>query len=142
MSRKVQEHDALDDALDDSFPASDPPAMTASTTADPLPAPSGLGEGVQEVLDACNACAIACMQCLTEMASRESHNQCPTSCVECAAICRLTADALARDSPNADQFRVLCAQVCDWCAAECEAHDHEHCRACAQACKACAAACL
>ena len=35
----------------------------------------------------------------------------------------------------------LCARVCDACAAECEKHDHEHCRLCAQICRECAEDC-
>jgi hypothetical protein len=35
----------------------------------------------------------------------------------------------------------LCARVCDSCAAECEKHDHEHCKLCAQMCRECAEDC-
>ncbi|WP_419150467.1 four-helix bundle copper-binding protein [Paraburkholderia kururiensis] len=33
------------------------------------------------------------------------------------------------------------AGLCDACAAQCEKHEHEHCRQCAQACRNCAEAC-
>ena len=35
----------------------------------------------------------------------------------------------------------FCARVCEDCAAECEKHDHEHCKLCAQMCRECAADC-
>ena len=35
----------------------------------------------------------------------------------------------------------LCARVCEECAAECERHDHEHCKLCAQMCRECAEDC-
>ena len=35
----------------------------------------------------------------------------------------------------------LCARVCDACAAECESHEHEHCKLCAQMCRECAEDC-
>jgi hypothetical protein len=35
----------------------------------------------------------------------------------------------------------LCADICDWCAKECGAHDMDHCKLCAEACADCAAAC-
>ena len=141
MSHAPGKEDDLDEALDESFPASDPPSMTASTIASSKPSAGDTAHHLQVVLDACDDCAVACMHCLAEMASIASSNQCPTCCVECAAVCRITADAIARNSPNADQFRLLCAQVCNWCASECEVHSRDHCLACAEACRKCAAAC-
>ena len=35
----------------------------------------------------------------------------------------------------------LCARVCDACAAECDKHDHEHCKLCAIMCRECAEDC-
>jgi hypothetical protein len=31
--------------------------------------------------------------------------------------------------------------MCEQCAAECEQHDHEHCKLCAQICRECAEDC-
>ncbi len=92
-------------------------------------------------LDACNLCAIECGVCFSHMVGKESINACPSCCIECAAVCRLCADAIARNSPFTKELCQLCADLCDWCAKECGAHDMEHCRRCAAACLACAAAC-
>jgi len=61
--------------------------------------------------------------------------------VDCAAVCRLAAGVMLRDSPLAGPVCALCAQVCDACADECAQHEHEHCQLCAQACRACAESC-
>ncbi len=100
-----------------------------------------LAPAVQECIDACDACATACGQCFAEMTGKASHNDCPACCIECAAIARLCSDAMARNSPFAKQLCALCADICDWCASECEAHDMAHCQRCAEACRRCAAAC-
>jgi len=34
-----------------------------------------------------------------------------------------------------------CIRACELCAAECEGHEHEHCRLCAQMCRECAEDC-
>jgi hypothetical protein len=31
--------------------------------------------------------------------------------------------------------------VCEWCAEQCGAHNHDHCRRCAESCRVCAAEC-
>ncbi|WP_390176068.1 four-helix bundle copper-binding protein [Mariniblastus fucicola] len=35
----------------------------------------------------------------------------------------------------------MCAGACDWCAEQCGAHDHEHCKRCAESCRKCADEC-
>src|SRR5678815_2265337 len=63
----------------------------------------------------------------------------------CAHVCEATGKlAVRRTGSNEQVLREmleLCARVCDECAAECEKHDHEHCRLCAQMCRECAADC-
>lgn len=59
---------------------------------------------------------------------------------DCAAICRLAASAMARDSEMAKQICRLCSEICLACANECGRHSHNHCQACASACRKCAAA--
>ncbi|WP_367281915.1 four-helix bundle copper-binding protein [Tunicatimonas pelagia] len=31
--------------------------------------------------------------------------------------------------------------MCEWCAQECDAHDHDHCKQCAESCRKCAEEC-
>lgn len=100
-----------------------------------------LDQASQDCIAACNDCATECGHCFAHMSGMASKSACPSCCVECAALCRLCADAIARHSPFAKQLSLLCAEVCDWCAKECEANDMAHCKSCAEACRRCAAAC-
>jgi hypothetical protein len=60
-------------------------------------------------------------------------------------VCEAAGKLAARRTGSNPQVLVetleLCARVCEFCAAECERHDHEHCRLCAQMCRECAADC-
>lgn len=94
-----------------------------------------------DCLEACNACATACGTCFSQMVGNDSKNACPACCIECAAVCRLCADAIARDSPYVKQICKLCADVCGCCAEQCGAHDMDHCKRSAEACRRCAEAC-
>lgn len=98
-------------------------------------------QAAKDCIAACNNCATECGHCFAHMSGMASTNACPSCCVECAAICRLCCDAIARHSPFARQLCKLCADICDWCAKECGAHEMAHCKSCAEACRRCAEAC-
>ncbi|HCO26173.1 four-helix bundle copper-binding protein [Gimesia maris] len=95
----------------------------------------------QSCIDACLKCATDCEFCLDAMIGKESDNDCPHCCRECVDICLYTAQALARNSKYSSQISQLCADICTWCAEQCEAHEHYHCQACADSCRKCAAEC-
>ncbi len=62
----------------------------------------------------------------------------------CAKMCLSCADACAAEKMDMAQCIrscLDCADVCEACAAECEKHDHEHCKLCAQICRECAEDC-
>ena len=61
--------------------------------------------------------------------------------MDCAAICRLAAAAMARASDYAADICALCARICEACAKECQSHQHAHCQECAKACAHCARMC-
>jgi hypothetical protein len=62
--------------------------------------------------------------------------------IDCAAICRLVAGFMSRDSELALLVCAACADVCDACARECEGHaSMEHRQQCAAACSRCAEEC-
>lgn len=95
---------------------------------------------IQELINCalkCEACATACLH--------EEHIKMMTHCMEldrdCADVCMVTAKLLQRDSEIAHQMLVICAEICQRCANECNTHEHDHCQACAKACEACAQAC-
>ncbi|QIB64418.1 four-helix bundle copper-binding protein [Kineobactrum salinum] len=95
-------------------------------------------------IDACNACADACDHCSVACLGEPgvaNLGRCIRLDMDCAALCRLAAGFMSRDSEHASSICRACAELCDACAQECEKHDHDHCRQCAQACRDCAAAC-
>lgn len=100
-----------------------------------------LTKAIKACITACDTCATECGSCFSHMVGKESANDCPACCIECAAMCRLSADAMARNSPFQKDICALCAKVCDWCAEQCAAHDMAHCKQCAEACRRCADAC-
>jgi hypothetical protein len=59
----------------------------------------------------------------------------------CEATARLGARRTGSNDEVLKETLELCARVCDWCAIECEKHEHEHCRLCAQICRECAEDC-
>lgn len=63
-------------------------------------------------ITACNDCATDCGVCFSGMVGQNSPNSCPACCIECAALCRITADAIARKSPYAKRLAALCADAC------------------------------
>jgi hypothetical protein len=85
------------------------------------------------------SCADACAAEAMDM------RQCIRLCLDVADVCEATTRlGLRRTGSNEQILREmleLCARACDACAAECERHDHEHCRLCAQICRECAADC-
>ncbi len=95
-------------------------------------------------INACHECAVACEHCAASCLG-EPHVAKMVDCIrtdlDCAALCRLAVELMARGSEFATQTCQLCAQACDRCAEICEQHTDEHCRACAAACRKCAAEC-
>lgn len=87
----------------------------------------------------CTSCADACVAEPMDM------THCIRACSDCADVCAATSRvAIRRSGQNIEALRLLletCAKICDLCAAECERHDHEHCRLCAKMCRECADDC-
>ncbi len=87
----------------------------------------------------CTSCADACS------AENMDMRQCIRSCLDCADVCAMTARIAVRrtgQNPALIQSSLkLCMQACLICAAECEMHDNDHCRRCAEMCRECAADC-
>jgi len=96
-------------------------------------------EAASECAAHCLACADACLEEGDPML-----NRCIRADLDCADICTATAKVVARAgasrAPWLELVRV-CMDTCIACAEECEKHDHEHCRICAEACRRCAEAC-
>ena len=97
-------------------------------------------------ITACSATAIAAFRCASADL-KESEIKMLARCIklnnECAAMCLLAMESMARESEFVKQICKLCAAVCIDCAIECEKHAHmEHCKICAESCRICAKECL
>lgn len=87
----------------------------------------------------CTSCADACL------AEDMDMRQCVRTCSDCADVCAATARlAVRRSGQDIGMLRTqleACIRACELCAAECERHDHEHCKLCAEMCRECAGDC-
>lgn len=101
-------------------------------------------ERIAICIEACNECAEACEYC-GDACLDEDHVDDLVECVrlnrDCADLCRMVAAFLARGSTLSVPLAAAAAAACDACADECDAHELEHCRACAEACRDCADEC-
>ncbi|MEO7463415.1 MAG: four-helix bundle copper-binding protein [Ferruginibacter sp.] len=98
----------------------------------------------QKCIDACIECATDCNHCAVSCLE-EKDVQHLTKCIrldlECAVICRTSAELMSIGSFYSKQVCKICATICNACADECERHaamGMEHCKECADACRACA----
>ena len=101
-------------------------------------------QATNDLLDHLMKCIAACETCATACLNEAD----PAMMKNCILLDRDTADAcvmaarfVARDSAHSDEALALCITLCRACEAECRQHDHDHCRACAEACHACHVSC-
>lgn len=85
-------------------------------------------------------CALFCTSCADACGAEEMDmRQCIRLCLDCADICTATAKvATRRTGSNEAMLRAqlrACIEACQLCAAECETHDHAHCKLCAEMCR-------
>jgi hypothetical protein len=98
----------------------------------------------QKCIDACIKCATECNHCAVSCLE-EKDVQYLTKCIrldlECAVICRSSAELMTLGSGYTKELCDICTAVCNACAEMCEQHADmgmDHCRECAEACRACA----
>ncbi|HEY0029879.1 MAG TPA: four-helix bundle copper-binding protein [Bacteroidia bacterium] len=99
----------------------------------------------KKLIDELHFCAAQCNHCYDACQmekDKEELKRCMVLDLDCADICRLTAQVLERNSETADLFLKFCAEICEKCAEECDKHSQlEHCKKCAEACHRCAEMC-
>lgn len=95
-------------------------------------------------IEACESCAVECEHCATACLQEPDSNA-RTHCIEllrdCADICVMSTQWMARGSHYVKQVCSLCADLCDACAAECAKFKDDHCQRCADECRRCAEEC-
>ena len=99
----------------------------------------------QHLIEELYSCEARCKQsnedCLLD-SENETLKRCMILTQECADICRITANSFEMGSENAERFLILCSDICEECARECEKHSYNHCQECAHVCFKCAEMCL
>lgn len=95
----------------------------------------------KRIIDELYFCEVQCIRCFnaTMGDGKSPMRRCIQLTQDCAAICRLTAQLMERESENAQDFLRLCADICMKCAAESRQYQSELCQGCADACLKCAA---
>ena len=91
-------------------------------------------------------CAAMCTSCADACSAEDGDmRQCIRLCLDCSDVCAaMTRIAVRRTGENKEMVRAMleaCTRACIVCAEECDRHDHEHCRLCAQMCRECADDC-
>lgn len=103
-----------------------------------------LNNYLQECLEACNRCIQACNECFDACCrspQQEEFANCQKILRDCADICALVSQMIARNSVNAKLIASFCANICDACAKTCEKCQDACCQKCAEICRQCADAC-
>ena len=103
-----------------------------------------LNSYLQECLEACNRCVQACNECFDvccQSSQQEEFASCQKILRDCADICALVSQLIARNSVNAKLIASFCANICDACAKACEKCEDACCQKCAEICRQCADAC-
>ena len=107
-------------------------------------------EQIAAAIDASLRCVQTCTSCADADLAEDDIDEmraCIALCLNCAAVCDVTARLLSRTA-HWDQFVVhrllqACVRVCAECADECarHAHHHRHCAICEKVCRDCERAC-
>ena len=101
---------------------------------------------LQECIGHCSGCHNLCLDtvahCL-DLGGKHASREHVGLLLDCAEICRTSADFMLRGSSFSSQTCALCADVCQRCAEDCErlGPDDEVMQHCAELCRRCAAAC-
>ncbi|MBF6608224.1 MAG: four-helix bundle copper-binding protein [Flavobacterium sp.] len=94
---------------------------------------------IQQLYECVRACHHCASECLNEDATMMAN--CIRTDLDCADICLVTAGLLSRNSKHGKHLLSECIEICTICANECEKHDDDHCKKCAEECRKCIEAC-
>lgn len=101
-------------------------------------------EKYQKCIDICLDCAQVCEFCVTSCLNEADPKE-MAYCIkldrDCADICILSAQFMARDSIFSKRLCLICAQICRACGEECAKFSQIHCQNCADICNDCATEC-
>lgn len=93
----------------------------------------------------CLECSVTCLETLQYCAKIGDSHRDPAHLQllrDCAELCVTTANFLATDSYYRTELAMICAEICDACAIDCEQFENdEQMRLCAEICQTCAVTC-
>lgn len=100
---------------------------------------------LQACIDQCHACEDACVStvqyCLSAGGAHVQSDHI-TALLDCAALCRTSAETMLRNSALVPDVCGVCAKACTACATSCEAWTSDSTmQACAAECRSCADSC-
>lgn len=100
----------------------------------------------KDCIEACLGCASASNHCAVScLKEEESEVGRMTKCIrlnlECAMACYAASEMMTLGSDRAQEYSILCAELCEVSAKECSRFDNEHCREAARSCRTCAKLC-
>ena len=104
-----------------------------------------MATAMDDCIDWCTSCHDICTQtvnyCLG-MGGEHAAQEHVRLLLDCAEICKTSANFMLRESPLHGVTCNACAEVCERCAESCERFpDDEIMRACAETCRGCAQSC-
>jgi hypothetical protein len=96
-------------------------------------------EACMEAATYCKHCAVSCLR--EEQDEMDLMSKVIRLNLECAVACYATAELMTIGSDRAQEYAILCAEICELCARECDNHNNEHCRQSARNCRRAAKLC-
>ncbi len=105
-----------------------------------------MGEEMQHCIQLCQDCHARCIELINHCVTLGGRHIAPVHIrllMDCAQLCTVTADFVARASSFHDRTCGLCAELCRRCAESCEqvAGDDPIMKQCAELCRRCAESC-
>lgn len=105
-----------------------------------------MGEDMQRCIQLCQDCHARCIQLISHCLTLGGRHATPTHIrllMDCAQLCTVTADFMARDSAFHERTCTVCAELCRRCAESCDqiAGDDQLIKQCAELCRRCAESC-
>ena len=105
---------------------------------------TGVSNDMQLCIEICQECHATCLETVMHCLSMGGAHAAPDHIglmLDCADICRTSADFMLRGSPRHALTCSACAEVCEACAADCDRFEDAFMKECAAVCRRCAASC-
>src|SRR4030095_8744871 len=99
-----------------------------------------MNNAYQICIDACLECAAVCDHCASACLKEENVNEmarCIKLGMECAAMCRTTAQFMSLESEHANAISQFVADILNAFSEECGKHSSDHCRIFSEICYHC-----